>query len=113
MDWQWGHFAVTQENPYDLCPSEYFVRQISACFWFERESLLNSVERLQDNLLYETDFPHPASQYPSGAPGNRAVGPRQYADEVLATLPDDIVSKLVFGNAAAIYGVETPVTATS
>ena len=112
LDWQWGHLAVTKENPdYDLCPSEYFARQISACFWFERESLLASAERLQDNLLYETDFPHPASQYPSGGPGNPAVGPRQYGDEVLSALPDDIVSKLLFQNAAAIYGVELPLPA--
>jgi uncharacterized protein len=109
FDWQWRHQAIPVDYPeYDLLPSEYFRRQISACFWFERASIGPAALELQDNLLYETDFPHPASQYPSAGPDNPAVGPRRYADEVLGTLPDTVLGKLFFENAARIYRINAP-----
>src|SRR5262249_28781880 len=87
---------------YDLLPSEYFRRQIAACFWFERASIGQAAVELQDNLLYETDFPHPASQYPAAGPDNPAVGPRRYADEALSTLPETVLGKLLFESSARI-----------
>ena len=37
LDWQWKNCGVPQEHPeYDLLPSEYFMRQMYGCFWFER-----------------------------------------------------------------------------
>jgi predicted TIM-barrel fold metal-dependent hydrolase len=109
FDWQWRHQAIPLDYPeYDLLPSEYFRRQISACFWFERASIGLVAVALQDNLLYETDFPHPASQYPAAGPDNPAVGPRRYADEALGTLPDAVLGKLLFENAARIYRIKAP-----
>ena len=66
FDWQWLNTGVRRDRPeYDLLPSEYFRRQIHGCFWFEHEAARHAIERYPDNILYETDYPHPTCQYPS------------------------------------------------
>ena len=47
-------------------PSEYFRRQVYACFWFENNSLSEAIRRVGiDNCMFETDFPHPTCLYPT------------------------------------------------
>ncbi|MBW2295611.1 MAG: hypothetical protein JRG94_25420 [Deltaproteobacteria bacterium] len=47
-----------------LRPKEYFARQIYASYWFEPDAQ-QSIERLpEDNVMFETDFPHPTCLYP-------------------------------------------------
>ena len=102
FDWQWRNNGVVSEHPeYDLLPSEYFRRQIYACFWFEEEGLKKAIEIYPDNLLFETDFPHPTSMSPG--PASAAEHPRDYADRVLGGLPEAVIGKLVHENAAAVY----------
>ena len=104
FDWQWRNGGVAREHPeYGLLPSEYFRRQIYACFWFERGMLTRAIELYPDNILYETDFPHPTSMSPG--PQTPAQHPRVYASEALQKLPDDVVGKILHDNAAALYGV--------
>ena len=60
--------------------SEYFRRQIYACFWFEQQDVSHTLELIgSDNILFETDFPHPTCLYPdsmaAAAPGLAALGP--------------------------------------
>jgi predicted TIM-barrel fold metal-dependent hydrolase len=105
FDWQWRNSGVIDEHPeYDLLPSEYFMRQIYGCFWFEKEGARRALELFPDNILYETDFPHPTCM----APGPRTPGqhPRAYAQDVLGDLPDDVLSKVLHDNAAALYGLD-------
>ena len=103
MDWQFKNSGVDKEHPeFDLLPSEYFKRQIYACFWFERSALLHAVEQLgTGNFLFETDFPHPTSQTPG--PASHALPPHMYAHEALGSLPSQDVENLLHGNAARIY----------
>ena len=102
FDWQWRNGGVRDEHPeYDLLPSEYFRRQIYGCFWFERRTALDAIERYADNLLFETDYPHPTCQHPG--PRSPAQWPRDYAAELLAGVPDDVVRKILHDNAAAVY----------
>jgi len=104
FDWQWQNGGVRDEHPeYDLLPSEYFRRQISGCFWFEQASALEAIRVLPDNILFESDFPHPTCQHPG--PRTPAQRPRDYASQLLAGQPDDVVAKILHGNAAALYGV--------
>ena len=68
MDWQWKGTGVALDHPeFDLLPSEYFRRQIYAAFWFEQASARFAMEQIRDNLLYETNFPHPTSMSPGPA----------------------------------------------
>jgi len=105
FDWQWRNNGVTTEHPeYDLLPSEYFKRQIYACFWFEELGVQRAIELFPDNLLFETDFPHPTSMSPG--PKSTASAPREYAERALGGLPEDAIRKVVQDNAMSLYGLE-------
>ena len=104
FDWQWRNGGVAKEHPeMDLLPSEYFRRQIYGCFWFEREHVVPALLAYPDNMLFETDFPHPTCQHPG--PQTPAVDPRSYAEDALASLPDDVLEKVLGGTASRLYGL--------
>jgi predicted TIM-barrel fold metal-dependent hydrolase len=106
LDWQWKNCAVTSEHPeYDLLPSEYFQRQIYGCFWFEEETAKQAIELLgPDNILFETDFPHPTSMTPG--PATFARAPQDYVAEALGDLPSDTLRKILHDNAARVYHLD-------
>ncbi len=105
FDWQWQNGGVRREHPeYDLLPSEYFRRQIYGCFWFENEGVRTALEVYPDNMLFETDFPHPTSMSPG--PQSSAVRPREYAARALADVPETTLRKVLHDNAAALYQLE-------
>jgi len=104
LDWQWANAGVGIEHPeYELLPSEYFRRQIFACFWFERDVIARAAELYPDNIMYETDFPHPTSMTPG--PATIAQHPNEYVTEALGNLPEETLSKLLHDNAARVYNV--------
>jgi predicted TIM-barrel fold metal-dependent hydrolase len=107
LDWMWTECRVVDEHPeYDLLPSEYFKRQVYGCFWFERGELLDTAIELlgADNVLYETDFPHPTSMSPG--PASEAVAPKEFIARNLAHLPDDVARKILHDNAARLYHLD-------
>jgi predicted TIM-barrel fold metal-dependent hydrolase len=102
FDWQWLNGGVRDEHPeYDLLPSEYFRRQIYGCFWFERQAALDAIAQFPDNILFESDYPHPTCQHPG--PRTPAQRPRDYAAETLGQLSDDVLAKVLHDTAASIY----------
>ncbi len=106
MDWQWVNSGCREEHPeMELLPSEYFKRQCYACFWFERGSAIKAIEQIgADNILYETDFPHPTSMSPG--PNSTAIYPRDFIEQELGDLPEDVLRKILHDNSAAVYGVK-------
>jgi len=105
FDWQWVNGDVAKEHPeYDLLPSEYFERQVYGSFWFEREGIESALETFPDNLMWETDYPHPTCQYPS--PNSSAVHPADYAEAVFEKVPEETARKVLQDTAARLYGVE-------
>ena len=105
-DWQWSNGQVTKDHPeYDLLPSEYFRRQIYACFWFENEALRSTIDLVADNLCWETDFPHPTCMHPGPANG-LAQHPRDYVNRVMGDLDETKVEKVLHSNAAKLYGLD-------
>ena len=104
FDWQWRNGGVGIEHPeYDLLPTEYFRRQIYGCFWFEEATALAAISQFPENILYETDYPHPTCQHPG--PCSPAQRPRDYASRVLTGLPSDVIAKVLHHNAAQVYGL--------
>ena len=100
FDWQWRNNGVASEHPeYDLLPSEYFRRQIYACFWFEEEGLKKAIEIYPDNLLFETDFPHPTCLYPES---------QAHLAQVLARLEPSARQRVVQDNAVELYKIPLP-----
>jgi predicted TIM-barrel fold metal-dependent hydrolase len=103
LDWSWKNNGVIQEHPeYDLLPSEYFKRQMYGAFWFETDTVKSTLEALgPDNILYETDFPHPTSMSPG--PASVAERPGSFIENHFSDLPSDVVQKIFHDNAARIY----------
>lgn len=72
-----------------------------ATFWFEKLSLQNQVHLYADNVMFETDFPHPTSLSPG--PAVTAEAPKRVIETNLAALPENIQRKLLYANAARVY----------
>lgn len=105
FDWQWINGDVAKEHPeYELLPSEYFQRQIYGSFWFEKKGVDAALEAFPDNLMWETDYPHPTCQFPG--PATSAQRPSEYAEWALGDVPDETLKKVLQDTAARIYGVE-------
>jgi len=106
FDWQWRNGGVRDEHPeYDLLPSEYFRRQVYGCFWFEEGSARDAIAQYPDNILFETDYPHPTCQHPG--PRTPARRPRDYAERAFAGISDGIIGRVLSGTAAELYGLPT------
>ncbi len=76
-------------------PSEYFATNFHACFWFERRDLSQLIKRVGvDNVLFETDFPHPVCLYPI-----------DNMDAALSGLTEEEKVKVLSGNAAKLYKI--------
>jgi predicted TIM-barrel fold metal-dependent hydrolase len=104
LDWQWKNNGVTQEHPeWDLLPSEYFRRQVYASFWFEEEGIGKALELYPDNILFETDYPHPTCQAPG--PASAGTHPHAYAERALAGTPEPVVAKVLQDTATQLYGL--------
>jgi uncharacterized protein len=103
LDWQWLNCGVPQEHPeYQLLPSEYFVRQMYGCFWFETDTVRAAAEQLGSEwILYESDFPHPTCMAPG--PATTATSPRAYIADSLSTLPEHVLRNVLHDNAAKLY----------
>lgn len=76
---------------------DIFKRQIYACAWFERRNILEVMRDIgTENLLFETDFPHPTCLYPK---------PLDYMTDVLAEMTAEERAKVFGGNATKVYNL--------
>ena len=88
--------APTRRSPTMEMPSFYFRRQVYGMFWFETESLKRQVDLFPDNLMFETDFPHPTSLSPGPASPSdvpSAVGRQVRRGPAGGTRPQDPVGE--------------------
>jgi predicted TIM-barrel fold metal-dependent hydrolase len=106
LDYQWKNCGVREERPeYKLLPSEFFKRQFYGSFWFELGTLKPAIDLIgADNILYETDFPHPTSMSPG--PATSAISPAAYVEKALAGVSREDAGKILHGNAARIYHLD-------
>jgi predicted TIM-barrel fold metal-dependent hydrolase len=78
-------------------PSEYMRSNFASCFWFETKNLRSTIDRLGvDNVMWETDFPHPTCLYPD---------PLTVATESLQDFTAPEQHKIMGGNASRIYNI--------
>jgi len=105
MDYQFEGNQVREDHPeFKLMPSEYFARNVYACYWFEQTAPRRLIDKIGANrVMFETDFPHPTSLY---------------ADEVhkringgLADCEASVRRKILWNNAQRLYRVESPTAA--
>jgi len=89
-----------RRSEWELLPSEYFARQVYACYWFETVAPTKLLGEIPvDNILFETDFPHPTCLF-----GNV----RERINVSLANASPSDREKILWGNAARLYGIEKP-----
>ncbi|MGW0633058.1 amidohydrolase family protein [Streptomyces sp. NPDC002758] len=105
LDWNWAATGRSARFPQRSMPSEYFYNQVYATFSYEKASLLGSIEGLQDNVMFSTDFPHPASLAP-GPCCPTAESPIEIVER-LATVPHAVADKVLRSNAARVYNIAT------
>jgi uncharacterized protein len=86
---------IAEGKRFALKPSEYFRRNFYACFWFERDDISHTLRRVGiDNVLFETDFPHPTGLYPI-----------ENVEARLAGLTAEERTKVLSTNAAKLYRI--------
>ncbi len=84
----------------DMLPSDLFKRQVYATVWFEQVAPHNLLDQMPvDNLLFETDYPHNACLF-----GNI----RETIEEAWGDAPEDVRQKVLWDNAAKLYGIAAP-----
>lgn len=102
-DYHFKQVRVDRQRPeFTMLPSEYFRRQVYANFWFETVEPYHLERMGVDSLLYETDFPHSTCLAPQDVQPTVA--------RVFSGVPEDIRDRILYRNAAALFGVELPVS---
>lgn len=102
MDWFWHSSGAAKEFKDDLLPSEYWRRNFLCTFWYERSSVA-LLPDFEDNVMFETDFPHESAL----APGlGCATSARETVRQNLSELPVQTLEKVLYSNAARLYGIE-------
>jgi predicted TIM-barrel fold metal-dependent hydrolase len=95
LDYEMAENAPQARAAMSLLPSEYFKRQIYATTWFERTDLASIVASVgEDNIMFETDFPHPTCLYPD---------PLKTAAENMRGLTTSAQRKILGETAARLY----------
>jgi predicted TIM-barrel fold metal-dependent hydrolase len=103
LDWQWLNAGGAAEFPDRELPSFYFRRQLLGTFWFESQTIGRVIDLFADNIMFETDFPHPTSISPG--PASSAKTPRDTLLGSLEGVDTDVVDKVTYRNAAEVYHV--------
>ena len=96
LEYQFDENGVTD---LDLRPREYFQRQIYGSYWFEKDPSYAIKELGEDNLMFETDFPHATCLYPN-VKGQMVRS--------LENLEPRVQRKLLYENAARVYQLPLP-----
>ena len=97
MDYELWENAPVQARQLAKMPSEYFRTNWHATFWFEQNGgeVQTLIDRVgEDNVLFETDFPHPTCLYPA---------PLESVAEKMNALRPETRRKVMGENAAQLY----------
>ena len=106
LDWQWKNSGAFASYPQRKLPSDYFRQHIYGSFWFEGLLLKQALELFPDNLMFETDFPHPTSLSPG--PASSSGMPSEMIEQNLTGLSEEILAKVLHDNATKLYRLESP-----
>jgi predicted TIM-barrel fold metal-dependent hydrolase len=97
LDYEMSENSPRQRAAMSLSPSEYFKRQMYATTWFERADLPTVVKAVgEDNIMFETDFPHPTCLYPD---------PLKTAEGNMQGLSEGTQRKILGENAKQLYRI--------
>jgi predicted TIM-barrel fold metal-dependent hydrolase len=87
---------IAEGKSFEMKPSDYFRRNFFACFWFEKKDISDTLRKVGiDNVLFETDFPHPTGLYPI-----------ENLEARLGDLDQEERAKVLGLNAARLYNID-------
>ena len=98
-----GHRRARDRYPERLMPSEYFRRQVYGTFWFEKDALA-LLPQYQDNMMFETDFPHPTSLHPG--PASYSPSPAEVIRRDTEIVGEAVMRKVLQDNACRVYHID-------
>lgn len=100
MEWQFDETMPDDREGLSLRPKEYFQRQIYASFWFEEFGPRVALDWIgADNVMFETDFPHPTCLYPNA---------EEHITRVLQDVDHDSRRKILHDTAKRVYRLPDP-----
>jgi predicted TIM-barrel fold metal-dependent hydrolase len=97
LDYEMSENAPDELRQMKKMPSEYFKSNLYATLWFENNfnRLPDLIETVgEDNILFETDFPHPTCLYPD---------PIERFEKKMSVLPEQVRKKIFGENARKLY----------
>lgn len=98
LEYQLDEMVPTQERKMKRRPKEYFRDHFYVMFWFEDAGPRNLIEQIGvNNVLFETDFPHPTCLYPKN---------REHLNDVLSGWDDHTLRRVLQDNAVELYRIE-------
>ena len=89
----WGGVADKVPNP----PSSYFADHVFGCFFDDPNGLLLIDQIGEDNITYESDYPHSDSTWPRT---------REIAEKQMSGLTEQQRYKVLRGNAIKLFGLD-------
>jgi predicted TIM-barrel fold metal-dependent hydrolase len=95
-DHQWERQKLWREGM-SIKPSEYFHRQCYANFWFEEVGIKMRYYIGIDNIMWESDYPHPTCTYPNS---------QEYIAKVTQELMPEERQKILVGNAVRVFNLD-------
>ncbi len=94
-EYQFDEMVPTERKNLNRRPTEYFRDHIYACFWFEDFGPRMMLEKVGvNNVLFETDFPHPTCLYPKA---------QEHIANVLQDLDPHVRRRVLQDNAIELY----------
>jgi predicted TIM-barrel fold metal-dependent hydrolase len=95
-DYHYLRGGVRREHPeFKELPSHYFHQQCAVTYWFETVPLVVFEQIGYDNIMFETDFPHPTCLWRGEV--------AEHVERGLGALPEVARQKILRGNAERIY----------
>jgi predicted TIM-barrel fold metal-dependent hydrolase len=83
---------------FERSPTQTFRDQIYACTFFEKKNFIETLRQVgADNIMFETDFPHPACLYPQGL---------EHLAPIITEMTPEERFKIFSGNAAKVYNID-------
>ncbi len=82
-------------------------RQIYGMYWFEQESIQRVIHEMEDNLMFETDFPHATSLSPG--PASESPSPSDVVERSLGGLDEELIGKVLQHTATKLYHLDPPI----
>lgn len=93
-DFTWEKHRFYNNINQEMKPSEVFHRNVYGCFISDYHGIDNRDIIGDDNIMFESDYPHSDSQWPHT---------RKILTEQFAEVPDDVTSKILEGNARTFF----------